>query len=174
MDKMGYPRGLIRYSTGNAIANRWDFRRILGRVVRARVLVYSGILAAIVVAAGTTLYLRVPLKVDVIRDRASLAREVEGGAIENVYRLQLMNTEEKVRAVRIAVEGDAAALGGLAVVEGARTVEVPATTTRSVAVRVRAEPRAGRGSQPIEFVVRSADAGGKPIVIREKSRFLIP
>ena len=42
------------------------------------------------------------------------------------------------------------------------------------AVRLRAEPRAGRGSQPVEFVIRSDDAGGEPIEIREKSRFLIP
>jgi cytochrome c oxidase accessory protein FixG len=174
MDKMGYPRGLIRYSTGNALAKGWDFRRILARVIRPRVLVYAGILAAIVAAAATTLYLRVPLKVDVIRDRASLAREVDGGLIENVYRLQLTNTGERARTVRIGVEAGDAALGNLSVVDGARAVEVPALATRSVAVRVRADRAAGRGSQPIRFVIRSADDDGAPFDIREKSRFLTP
>ena len=71
MDKMSYPRGLIRYSTQNATRNRWDRRRILARVTRPRVLVYCSILGAIVVAAAASLWMRVPLKVDVIRDRAS-------------------------------------------------------------------------------------------------------
>jgi hypothetical protein len=50
---------------------------------------------------------------------------------------------------------------------------LPPVTTRQVTVRVRAEPEASKGSQPIEFVVESDDSetGFK---VREKSRFLIP
>ena len=99
MDKMGYPRGLIRYSTENAIASGWDSSRMLKRVARPRVFVYGSILLAVSAALLVSLYLRVPLKVDVLRDRASLSREVEGGKIENVYRLQLMNTQEKAAPV---------------------------------------------------------------------------
>src|SRR4029079_8569451 len=91
MDKVGKPRGLIRYSKG--------------RVVRPRVVVYAAILAAIAVAAGVSLWLRMPLKVDVIRDRAAIAREVEGGLIENVYRLQIMNTVEQARDSALTVTG---------------------------------------------------------------------
>ena len=171
MDKMGYPRGLIRYSTENALANGWDFRGILRRVARVRVLVYTTILVAVTAAAAATLYLRVPVKMDVIRDRASLAREVEGGRIENVYRLQLMNTEERERRVELAVAGT---VGGLEIAGGTQAVLLEPTTTRQVTVRVRAEPGGARGSQPIEFVLHSTDAAGRPFTLREKSRFLVP
>ena len=60
MRKMNYPTGLIRYSTENALEKHWGAREILRQVTRPRVLVYSAILAAIVVAAGTTLWLRSP------------------------------------------------------------------------------------------------------------------
>jgi cytochrome c oxidase accessory protein FixG len=173
MDKMGYPRGLIRYSTENALRNGWSARRIVARVLRPRVLAYTAVMLAVVAAAGTALVMRVPMKVDVIRDRGSLAREVEGWRIENVYRLQFMNTQERARRVSIGVAGGAS-LEGLEVVESAQSLEIPPLTTRMVSVRVRALPGAARGSQPIEFLVTSDDPGAKALRIREASRFLIP
>ena len=67
---------------------------IVKRVVRPRTLVYTAILAAVVAAAVVALFMRVPLKVDVIRDRGAMVREVEDGELENVYRLQVMNATE--------------------------------------------------------------------------------
>jgi len=167
MDKMGYPRGLIRYSTENALANGWDFRAMLARVARPRVLVYFAVLAAVSVVLVASLYLRVPLKVDVLRDRASLSREVEDGKIENVYRLQLMNTQEKPHRYRIGVSG----LDSVAVASDAE-VEVPPATTRQIPVRLRIDPGvAGKGSHEIVIEVRSAD--DPRIVAREKSVFMV-
>jgi len=167
MDKMGYPRGLIRYSTENAIASGWDSRAMLKRVVRPRVLVYCAILLAVVAAVLGSLYLRIPLKVDVLRDRASLSREVEGGKIENVYRLQLMNTQEKPHRYRIAVSG----LDTVAVASDAE-IDVPPATTRQVPVRLRIDPgAAGKGAHGIEIEVRSVD--DPSIVAREKSVFMV-
>jgi len=172
MDRMGYPRGLIRYSTENALKNGWDLRRIAARVLRPRVAIYTAILGGIVVAAGTALFLRVPLKVDVIRDRNTLAREVEGGLVENVYRLQVMNTIERPRRIEIAVEGDAS-LQGLALVQDPGALEIPATASRLLTLRVRTMAGSARGAKPITFVVTSND-GGPPVAVREKSRFLVP
>ena len=172
MDRMGYPRGLIRYSTDNALRNGWDARRIARRVLRPRVLVYASVLAAIAVAAGSSLWMRAPVKMDVIRDRASLAREVEGGRIENVYRLQLMNTEERSRRVALGVTGPDT-LENLEILVDARTLVLAPTETRLVTVRLRAEPKVGRGAQPIEFVLVSTEAADRPFTLREKSRFLV-
>jgi polyferredoxin len=170
---MGYPRGLIRYSTENAMQHGWSWRRIFARTLRPRVLVYGALLAAIGVAGSVALWMRVPLKVDVIRDRGSLAREVEGGRIENVYRLQLMNTEERSRKVTLGVTGPG--LTGLELLTDAQPLELAPTQARSIAVRVRAEPGPRRGSQPIEFTISSAaEGGGRSIELREKSRFLVP
>jgi len=168
MDKMGYPRGLIRYSTENALQSRLDHRAIVQRVFRPRVLVYSGILLAIGVVASTALWLRLPLKVDVIRDRGVLAREVEGGQIENVYRLQIMNTGEVPHAFQITAGG----LPGIAVV-GADRVEMAGATTRAVPIRLRVAADAGKkGANRIRFTVRAAD--NPALSVTEKASFVLP
>jgi cytochrome c oxidase accessory protein FixG len=159
MQKLGRPQKLIRYSTTHAMEGKRT------RVFRPRVLVYGFILLAITVAATASLYLRVPLKVDVIRDRAAIAREVEGGLVENVYRLQIMNTTEQARAFGISVSG----LPGIRV-WGEPTVEVPAAASRMVPVRVRAEPSRA-GTHPIEFHVRAA--GGEGVSVTEDSVFIV-
>ena len=152
MEKLARPKKLIRYSKG--------------QVLRPRVLVYSLILAAITVALGASLYLRVPLKVDVIRDRAAIAREVEGGLIENVYRLQIMNTTEEARAFDINVSG----LPGI-LVWGENITGVPAAETRMVPVRVRADAATPAGSHPIEFTVRALGVEG--VEVREGTVFIV-
>ncbi|MFZ5509218.1 MAG: cytochrome c oxidase accessory protein CcoG [Pseudomonadota bacterium] len=168
MDKMGYPRGLIRYSTENALAKHWGKKDILRHVLRPRTLIYGAILSAIVIAFAWALATKVPLKVDVIRDRATLAREVEDGRIENVFRLQIMNTAEEPRRFSIGVVG----LEGIEIASD-RTVDIPAATTQSVSVRVRAEPGAGqRGSNRIFFEVRAV--GHEDVFVREKASFLLP
>ena len=79
------------------------------RVLRLRTLIYVSLLVVIAVAAGVSLALRNPLKVDVLRDRGALARETTPGVIENVYRLQIMNTAEKPHRFTVVVEGLAGA-----------------------------------------------------------------
>jgi cytochrome c oxidase accessory protein FixG len=167
MDKFGYPHGLIRYSTENALEHGWDFRTMARRVLRARTLVYGAILLGVMGVLAGALYLRVPLKVDIVRDRASLAREVEGGRIENVYRIQLMNTQEIPHTFRIAASG----LPGIGVASESE-VEVPAATTRQVPLRVQIDPGAtAKGSHRIEVEVKAVDDGR--IVAREQAVFLV-
>jgi cytochrome c oxidase accessory protein FixG len=159
MTKVGKPQKLIRYSTLQAMEGKPT------RVLRPRVLVYSLILASIATAAAASLYLRTPLKVDVIRDRAAIAREVEGGLIENVYRLQIMNTTEEARAFHVSVRG----LPDIHV-WGEPTVGVPAATSRMVPVKVRAAPAAS-GTHPIEFEVRALGVEG--VAVTEHSVFIV-
>jgi cytochrome c oxidase accessory protein FixG len=161
MEKVGKPKGLIRYSTTHAIEG------VKTRILRPRVLVYSAILCAIALAAGASLYLRVPLKVDVIRDRAAIAREVEGGRIENVYRLQIMNTTERERSYEISVSG----LPSLELA-GEPRVQVGAADGRLVLVRLRADPgKAGAGTHEIRFRVRALD--DERVAVQEKSVFIV-
>jgi len=175
MDKMGYPRGLIRYSTLNAVDRHFGWRDMLKRVFRPRVLAYTTILWIIIAAASVTLFLRVPFKVDVIRDRTALAREVEGGLIENVYRLQIMNTEEVPRNFMVSASG----VRGLRVEGSQQPLAIGPAATQMIAVRLRAEPEAiEKGMHRIEFHVVASDASGNPqpdiFSIREKSMFYKP
>ena len=167
MDKMGYPRGLIRYSTENAMTQGWNRSQLLRRVFRPRVLVYTAILSAVTIAMFTSLALRTPFKVDVVRDRASLARIVSGGKIENVYRLQVMNATESKQDYRITVQG----LPGL-VLASESMITVDATQSRWVPVRLELPYEgASAGSHAIHFEIEAVNSPGR---VSEKSVFLVP
>jgi len=173
MDKMRYPRGLIRFATQNGMAGGWTRARMWRRVARPRVLVYAGGLLAIVLALGASLVLRHPFRVDVIRDRGALARQVEDGRIENVYRLQVMNASEQAQRFHVTVAG----LEG-AVLASTADVDVDPADARWLAVRVQVPPAtaqaAGPGAHPIRFVIaRTGGADGHESV-SEKSTFVVP
>ena len=167
MKKMGYAPGLIRYSTENALRNRWGLGQTLKRVARPRVLVYTAILCTLVLGTVAALWLRTPLKVDVIRDRGSLSREVEKGAIENVYRLQIMNASESPRVFHIQASGMPTLK-----VAGESFFAVEGAGTRMVPVRLRmAGGDARPGSHRIEFEVGAVEDPG--VRVRERSVFLV-
>jgi len=166
MDRTGRPHGLIRYATQNALERRYSPRQTWRRVFRPRVLLYGAILVSIVLGAGAGLWLRVPLKVDIIRDRAAMVREVEGGKIENVYQLQMMNTRETARRFVIRAEG----LPGLELIGEVRP-EVQASTARRVPMRLRVPPEAPPGRHRIEFFIVAQD--DPAVAVHEKSIFIV-
>ena len=166
MDKMRYPRGLISFTTQHALKQRWNSRQILRHVLRLRVLIYASILGALVLGMAISLAMRTPLKVDVVRDRASLARIVTGGKIENVYRLQIMNATEQAQTYRISAEG----LAGLAVASESEFAVEP-TQSRWVVVRLQVPyGSADAGSHKIRFQIAAASGA----TVTEKSVFLMP
>jgi cytochrome c oxidase accessory protein FixG len=167
MAKMNYAPGLIRFTTQNALQQGGGKDAILARVLRPRVLGYAAILLALTIAAMVSLALRTPLKVDVVRDRASLARIVAGGRLENVYRLQVMNATERTQRYRLSAEG----LPGLSIASEPE-FEVGPAESRWVPVRLQVQyGTAAPGSHPIHFDI--ATQGGDAHV-REKSVFLVP
>jgi cytochrome c oxidase accessory protein FixG len=167
MEKVGFPKGLIRYSTPHAVENKLTRGEMFRRAFRPRVLVYSAVLWIIIIGAGVSLWQRVPLKVDVIRDRAAISREVAGGQIENVYRLQVMNTSETGRRFDIEVSG----LPTLALA-GERTLELDGAASRLLPVKLRVQPGAvAPGTHRIEFAVRAQDDAA--VAVREQSVFIV-
>ena len=172
MDKVGEPRGLIRYSTENAIERGWTEAQIWRRMLRPRVLIYGVVLVLISGFVLGSIALRKPFKVDVLRDRSSLARIVEQGRIENLYRLQLMNVTEAPQRYRIRAEG----LEGIAVASQAE-YEVESVGARWVAVRVQIPPQTAAalapGAHPIRFVIERV-AAAPAEALSEKSTFILP
>ena len=169
MDKVGSPRGLIRFWTEHAMLGRWTSAEIFRHTLRPRVLIYSAVLLVIVSVFFGTLFTRTPFKMDVIRDRGAMGREVEDGKIENVYRLQIMNTDEDMHHFRLSVEGiDSIHLDG-----AADEIELGPTESRAVPVRVRVDAGNGeKGSNKIWFNLQVTD--GDEAVIKEKAVFFIP
>jgi cytochrome c oxidase accessory protein FixG len=167
MEKMNYAKGLIRFSTQNAITKGWDHSQMWRRVLRPRVLVYGTVLLTLGLAVMGSLAVRTPLKVDVVRDRAALSRIVDGGKLENVYRLQIMNATEEPQRYRLGVEG----LPGLVVASDTEFTVGPAES-RWVAVRLQVpygsvEP----GSHSIHFTIGTKSGDAR---VSEKAAFLVP
>jgi cytochrome c oxidase accessory protein FixG len=181
MDKMQSPRGLIRYATQNGMQGHWTRRQMWLRVLRPRVLVYGAVLSAIVVAFVTSLAVRSPFKADIVRDRGALARLVEGGRVENVYRVQLMNSTERAQRFHIETEGLAQAS-----LSQWSDVELAPTEARWVPLAVQMPPQAaaalGPGVHPLRFrIVLLADAASHAAghdkahaEQHEKSTFVVP
>ena len=168
MDKIGAPRGLVRFWTDHAMKFRWTSAQILRHAFRPRVLIYSAILLTIVVVFFGTLLTRTPLKMDVIRDRGSLGREVEDGMIENVYRLQIMNTDEAPHRYKLTVEGIPSIH-----IQGGNEVALSSTESRAVPVSVRTNEGQGeKGSNKIYFTLTTIDEPA--IEVKEKAVFFVP
>ena len=170
MAKMGYPKGLIRYSTENALRKHLDSGQIARRMVRPRVLIYTSILLVVTIAAAFTLVERKPVKVDVVRDRGLMSR-ADSEEVQNVYRLQLMNTQEKATRFTISVSG----LEGAELKIEPQPILVGAASAKWVPVRVEASrEHLKQGSNRIEFNIEATpEGGGEGIHLTEKSTFVV-
>ena len=173
MDKMGYAPGLIRYASLNGVSQHLGWKEMVRRVFRPRVLLYTAVLWTIIIATGISLYFRSPVKVDVIRDRNALSREVADGQIENVYRLQIMNTQERSRKLVITASG----LEELKVSGVTLPIEIGPTSTQTFAVNLRVPAeKAQKGSNRIWFHIMpmESSSGEQDFSLQEKSVFFKP
>ena len=167
MDKLGYDRGLVRYTTQNAMDNKWTPKEMWQRLMRPRVQIYTLILAAVTIGLLVSLSLRTPFKVDVVRDRSTLSRITESGTLENVYRLQIMNAAETVQTYHLSVKG----LPNLNITT---ETEVAVDPAQARWVVLRAEVPYGSvqsGSHKIMFEIQTL---GSDALTVEKSVFIVP
>jgi polyferredoxin len=145
-----------------------SLKEIRRRIARPRVLTYAGILGSALILYFGALATRIPIKVDVIHDRSVMGREVEDGMIENAYRMQLMNTEERPRRFRLAVSG----IDSLQLASDAE-IGVDPVSTRSIPVRVRiTQGRGETGTNRIRFELVAVD--DPPLHVTEPTIFVIP
>jgi cytochrome c oxidase accessory protein FixG len=177
MDKMGYGRGLIRYATENGVVQGWTRLQMFKRMLRPRVLVYGAVLCAASIVFATSVARRSPFRFDVVKDRGALARVVDDGAVENVYRILIMNRTELPQTYRVAATGlqglqlDAApaSAGPAALASVIARVRLPAEVARSLAGQ----------AVPVVFEVSATAptagaAAAAPAVQAERSMFLVP
>lgn len=146
MGKMGYPKGLIRYSTQNAIDGKPT------RVLRPRILVYGSLLLGLCLAWAWGVTHRDPLIVEALRDRNALYRVVEDGA-ENSYTLKLVNKTDAPARYGVRIESDTK---GLALRGVQPVVELAPQQVLSLPATVHA-PASVKGRHEMRFVVDSAD-----------------
>ncbi len=167
MDKLNYPRGLIRYSTQQALDKNWSPAQIWQRLRRPRVLAYGAVWVVVCALWIGSLSMRPTFKVDVVRDRGVLARIVPGGILENVYRVQIMNASNSAQQFVLEAKG----LAGIKIA-GESKVEVPAAQSRWVVLRIDI-PYGSQapGSHPIALQIQSEMDGQ---TLNEKTAFYVP
>lgn len=178
MEKMDYEKGLIKFSTQNAMTNRWTQSQVMQHIKRPRVLIYTAILSLLVVGLLASLWLRTPFRVNVVRDGV-MGRMTNDGKIENVYRMQIMNGTELTQHYQLKVNGlKDVEIEAEAAEEQAgsdthmKSIEVKPTESRWVIVDLKIpDGTLKSGSHKIQFEVFSQE--GKETV-QEKSVFLVP
>ncbi len=163
MDKMSYPRGLIKYTTENAAEGKGQ------HILRPRVMVYATILLVLFGLLVSNLVLRIPLELDVIRDRNTLYRETRDGLIENVYTLKILNMDEQPHRYILRAEG----VDGLKLVTDQEEIFVEASSVYEMVVRLQADEfNLEQRSVPVSFHLQATDANHLSII--EEARFLGP
>ncbi|RZA11368.1 MAG: cytochrome c oxidase accessory protein CcoG, partial [Lysobacteraceae bacterium] len=141
MEKVGYPRGLIRYATQNAIDGNPS------RVMRPRIVVYGIILLALLVGWGWGVTHRSPLIAEVLRDRNALYRQTADG-IENTYTLKLVNKTDQPQSYRVTLQSDLPLR-----LRESPVANVPAGSVASLPLTLQADAGT-RGRHGVKIVVR--------------------
>ena len=147
MDKMEYPRGLVRYTTENALAGQ------AARIVRPRTIVYAALLTILIGGLVTSMVTRTPVILDVLRDRNALYRELPSEQIENSYTVKLINQTNNAREFTLTVEG----LPGIQLDGVPETILVEGGGVKSLPIRVRVARDDIRGSREIAFTATATD-----------------
>jgi cytochrome c oxidase accessory protein FixG len=163
MDKMGYDRGLIAYTTENAMEGKKT------SIMRPRIIIYAVLLASIMAAYVYSFSQRIPLGLDVIRDRNTLYRETSEGLIENVYTLKILNMDKVQHQYELTVSG----IPGLTLHKDMPTIVVASGGVQELPVRLRAdEAELEARSSDVVFSLVAID--NDTLAVTEDARFLGP
>lgn len=102
MDKMGYDKGLIKYTTEVEEESKG---KIKTKLFRPRTIYYAAIFVAVVSAFFYSIGNRIPLDLNVIRDRNNLFVETFTGEIENTYQLRILNMSQVEQEYHLTISG---------------------------------------------------------------------
>jgi cytochrome c oxidase accessory protein FixG len=163
MEKMDYPKGLIKFTTQNELDGKPS------RILRPRIIVYSTLLAALFVVFIVTLLGREPLHLDVIRDRNALYRELPGDRVENVYMLKILNKSEVGHVMQFTVDG----LPGIEIDTDPAELHLEGGEVRTVAARIRAD-RTDLAPGGHDVIVNARARDDKSLQAIGKARFMAP
>lgn len=147
MEKMEYKKGLISYTTENRLAG------IERKVLRPKLVGYGSVLLLMTLLLSFVLATRVPLELDVIRDRVRLYQQTADGQVLNVYTLKILNMSKTPHVYQISFRG----------IEGATLVTrdsvlVEAGEVLNVPTSIKIDPdRLTKTNYEIEFMVRAVD-----------------
>ncbi|WP_114418080.1 cytochrome c oxidase accessory protein CcoG [Marinospirillum perlucidum] len=162
MDKMEYPRGLIRYTTEEELSGRKT------KILRPRLIGYFLVLVAMIIAFTIALSNRVPMEMDVQRDRNQLYRMTTEGLVENSYRVGITNMDQEAHTYRLKLLGEEELQ-----LQGNLEYTLEAGESQTYSVRIIADPEQlpDRPAMDIQFQVESTEDAS--IQDSRESRFII-
>ena len=99
MNKMDYDPGLISYTTEMALDGKKN------HIVRPKTIAYALVLLGMMSSFAYSVWSRVPLELDVIKDRGALYQLTGMGMIENSYIIKVMNMSDQDHEITISVGG---------------------------------------------------------------------
>jgi cytochrome c oxidase accessory protein FixG len=176
MDKVGRPRGLIRFDTLDNQRMRAAGKPAVHKFVRPRTILYASVLAAVGGIMLTALLMRSTVELGVQRDRnPNFVRLVDGG-VRNAYTIHVLNKTHEPRDYTLSVEGLAGARISAVGDERAAdrvvlSAKPDAVASARVFVTLPAGFAAARESTPIEFVLRQS---GGPDRAERSAVFVAP
>jgi len=160
MEKMDYEPGLISYTTEMRLRGK------VSHILRSKSVAYAAVLIVMMASFGALIYTRVPLQIDVIKDRGTLFQMTGLGQIENSYVLKIMNMSDEDHRFSISVAG----LEGIKITT-ASEVEVASGEILSVPTSIEADPtKMETSNYTILFTVQAL--GHPELFNTSESRFL--
>jgi len=163
MEKMGYAKGLVRYTTQNALEGKHT------HVVRPRMFVYGALISVITIALFYSMFTRMPLELDIIRDRNALYRETTEGLVENIYTLKIINMDARAHTYRLSVSG----LDGLILLNRKGEFSVASGEVIELPVQLQIDPvQLQRTGNDIQFHLEATD--NPELSVTETGRFIGP
>jgi len=162
MKKIGSAPDLIRYSSDDDVEGKntrqWNIRAVS----------YGIVFILLVGIFLTLLWTRIPLNLDVVRERGELFHSTDSGQIQNIYKLKITNREQRDRKYLISVDGMDAIT-----VSGDTSIQLGAGELKEVVLRLGVNKDSLiRRFTTIRFMVNAVD--DKTVRVFSESRFIGP
>ena len=163
MEKMSYDKGLVRYTTQHAMEGKKT------HFLRPRMVVYALLLLAISSALSYKMITRMPLELDIIRDRNALYRETNEGLIENIYTLRIINMDKQDHVYRLTVSG----IDNMTVLLKDNDIMIKASEVTTIPVRLQIDPvELKKVGYNVTFDLKAID--NDALHVQETGRFIGP
>ena len=158
MDKVGKPRGLVRYNTERQLVENEP-----SKFLRPRLFAYSTVITLLI---GVVYFLSgcVPLEIECRRDRNQLSSINTRGLVENTYIVKITNKTQQPHEYAVTL----APQKGLTMESRFKNIPLEAGESYDFPVSVVGDPEAiSKGSTPIQMQVVSVDDGGKYKAVKD-------
>ncbi|MCP4271915.1 MAG: hypothetical protein GY781_08105 [Gammaproteobacteria bacterium] len=157
---MNYPKGLIEYTTENHKLGKAE------HILRPKTLIYATMLLGLIIGLFYAINTRIPLEVDIIRDRSSLYTYTHEGLVENVYSIKMLNMSQQELTYTIDVTG----IESIQYL-GKSKVKVKSGEVVTIPIRLVVDPiHLKESSTTIHFIAKAIEQPS--IVAESESRFL--